>query len=44
MFIKVFTNEKDARTFAALKNAKVIVRYDWDNMLGRLIREFVVKF
>ena len=44
MFIKVFTNEKDAMRFAAMKNAKVVVRYDWDNMLGRLIREFVVKF
>jgi hypothetical protein len=44
MFIKVFRDEKDALRFAALKNAKVIVRYDWDNMTNRLIKEFVVKF
>lgn len=44
MFVKIFKTEKAARAFAEKVGARVIVRYEWDEICERLIREFVVKY
>lgn len=43
-FIKVFDNERDASAFATVRGAKVIMRYDWDVLLDKMICEFVVEY
>lgn len=42
-FIRVFSNEVEARNFAAAHNSKVVVSYNWDHYYG-LIKEFTVQF
>lgn len=43
-FIKIFTNEKEAYRFAVQRGARVSIRYEWDEVCNRLIREFVVRY
>lgn len=43
-FIKIFTNEIEATRFAEAKGARVVVRYDWDSLFERMVREFVVEY
>lgn len=44
MFIKIFDNEKEANSFAVIHNAKTIIRYDWDDIFQKIIRQYVVKY
>ena len=44
MFIKVFETENDAIEFAKKVAGVLSVRYNWDDMLYRIIREYVVKY
>jgi hypothetical protein len=42
--IKVFSTEDKANRFAAEKMGRVEVRYDYDAMMMRIVREYIVKF
>lgn len=43
-FIKIFSVEKNAEKFAKEKNSKVQVRYEWDDMKQKVVRQFIVKY
>ena len=44
MFIKVFNSELEAIKFAQLKNAKVSIHYEYNELTKSLVRLFVVKY
>ena len=41
-FIREFTEFDMAKNFAATVNAEVIIRYDWDSFVGRIVRTYRV--
>lgn len=43
-FIKIFSVEKNAEKFAKENNGKVQVKYEWDDMRGRIVKQFIVKY
>ena len=43
-FMKIFSVEKNAQKFAKEFGGKVVVRYDWDDMRQKVIRQFIVKY
>ncbi len=43
-FVKVFSVEKNAQKFAKENGGKVIVRYDWDDMRQKIVRQYIVKY
>ena len=43
-FVKVFSVEKNAQKFAKESGGKVVVRYEWDDMRRKIIRQYVVKY
>lgn len=42
--IKVFMTENAANDFATAVRGKITIQYDWDAMLNRMIKEYVVLF
>ena len=42
--IKVFMTENAANDFAITVRGKITIQYDWDAMLNRMIKEYVVLF
>lgn len=44
MFMKVFTTEAKAVTYAREQGGKVVVRYEWDDMRHALVKTYIVKF
>lgn len=44
MFIKVFDNEAEANQFALIHHTKTIIHYDWDEMLNRIIKQYIVQY
>lgn len=44
MFIKVFETETDAIEFAKKVAGVLSIRYDWNDMLCSIIREYVVRY
>lgn len=43
-FIKVFSVEKNAERFAKENKGKVQVRYEWDDMRNKIVKQFIVKY
>lgn len=43
-FIKIFMNSLEAETFAKEVKGTIIIRYDWDEITNKMIKEFVVKY
>lgn len=43
-FIKIFYSLSEAESFAALHAAKIIIRYDWDDMKETIIKEYEVRY
>lgn len=44
MFIRVFDNEAKAMEFAQQVFGVMSIRYNWNDMLCKIIREYVVKY
>ena len=44
MFIRVFNSEVEANEFAQQVMGVLSIRYNWSDMLCRIIREYVVKY
>ena len=42
--IRVFTTETQAVTFAQRVQGKITIKYDWDSLRNRIVKEFIVKF
>ena len=43
-FVKVFSVEKNAERFAKENEGKVQVRYEWDDMRNKIVKQFIVKY
>lgn len=43
-FVREFTIEKQAEKFAKEKQGKIQVIYGWDDMKGKLIKTYLVKY
>lgn len=44
VFVRIFSTEAQANAFAAMKGAKVTIRYDWDSYRMVIIKEFIVTY
>lgn len=42
--IKSFENITIAKRFAEKVKGKIEIKYDWDALKGKMIKEFIVKF
>ena len=42
--IKIFGNQRAARLFAATHFGTITIQYDYDNILKRILRQYVVKY
>ena len=42
--IQVFGNQKAARLFAAVHFGVITIQYDYDDVLKRILRQYVVKY
>lgn len=43
-FVRVFSVEKNAEKFAKENKGKVVVRYEWDDMRCKIVKQYVVKY
>ena len=43
-FIRIFTEEKMAKIFAGQAGGEIIVRYDYDEMRGKIVKQFEVRY
>ena len=43
-FIRVFTEEKMAKIFVGQAGGEIIVRYDYDEMRGKIVKQFEVRY
>ena len=43
-FKKVFTEEEVAESFVSQSGGEIIVRYDYDDMRGKVIKQFEVRY
>lgn len=44
MMIKAFATQAQAEKFAQEKAAKVTIHYEWDGMLNKIVKTYIVKF
>ena len=44
MLIRIFQIESKANDFAKIHNGKIEIRYNWDSIKNKMIKEYVVKF
>lgn len=44
MMMKAFATQAQAEKFAQEKLAKVVVHYEWDAMLQKIVKTYIVKF
>ena len=42
--IKIFGNQRAARKFAAIHFGTITIQYDYDDILKRILRQYVVKY
>lgn len=43
-FIRYFQTEEEANYFAHNVNGSIIIHYDWDDMLEKIVKTFFVKY
>lgn len=44
IMIKVFGNQRAAREFAVKHYGTITIQYDWDDMLMKITRQYVVRY
>ena len=42
--IKVFGNRRAAREFAIIHLGTIFIQYDYDDVLNRIVKQYVVKY
>ena len=44
MFIRIFTSKTNATKFAETKKGKIEIKYSWDGLARKMIKEYMVKY